>query len=90
VPDELPARLRERHRTVGTYRKVLGRSLIELDLREPADPAHHLGHLTERESGYAPACWCRQRGESDPPWAAPLNSGVQAVFQQGLRHLASR
>jgi hypothetical protein len=170
APDELPARLRERHRTVGTYRKVLGRSLIELALREAADPAafaaivahelghvrllgerridgidvdherltdlvtvflgmgvfnantayrftrsasgfsvlplgdltermltgnaldptHHLGYLTEREFGYALACWCRQRGESDPPWAAHLDSGARAAFQQGLRYLASR
>jgi hypothetical protein len=48
----------------------------------------HLGYLTEREFGYALACHCRLRGETEPPWAAYLDPGPRAYLQQGLAYLA--
>jgi hypothetical protein len=53
-------------------------------------PSHHLGYLTERQFGYALACYCLLREETDPPWARHLDPGVRAVLRDGLRYFAHR
>ncbi|MER6191023.1 hypothetical protein [Streptomyces cyaneofuscatus] len=54
------------------------------------DPTHHLGYLTERQFGYALACYCLLRSETDPPWSRRLEPGARAALQQGLRYLHRR
>ncbi|WP_042418751.1 hypothetical protein [Streptacidiphilus anmyonensis] len=49
-----------------------------------------VGYLTETELGFALACLCRLRGESEPPaWAGALHPGPRAALLQGLRYLAA-
>lgn len=52
------------------------------------DGYHRLGYLNEREFGYALACYCRLRRETDPAWAAYLEPGARAALRQGLAYLA--
>lgn len=54
------------------------------------DPTHHLGYLTARQFGYALACYCLLRCETDPPWSRRLEPGARAAPQQGLRYLHHR
>ncbi|MFD8621541.1 hypothetical protein [Streptomyces sp. DSS69] len=54
------------------------------------DPTHHLGYLTARQFGYARACYCLLRCETDPPWSRRLEPGARAAPQQGLRYLHHR
>ncbi|MEV4002459.1 hypothetical protein [Actinomadura sp. NPDC049753] len=51
------------------------------------DGYSRLGYLTEREFGYAMACYAWLRGETDPPWAARLDAGPRAFLRQGLAYL---
>lgn len=53
------------------------------------DGYHRLGYLSEREFGYALACYCRLRGETDPDWARHLDVGPRVYLTQGLAYLAS-
>lgn len=50
-------------------------------------PAHLLGYLTEQQLGYALACWCRLRGESDPAWAHYLDPTPGAQLKRSLAYL---
>jgi hypothetical protein len=52
------------------------------------DGYSRLGYLTEREYGYALACYCRLRGETDPSWATYLGPGPGTYLDQGLAYLA--
>ncbi|MFF1917955.1 hypothetical protein ACFVYE_41760 [Streptomyces sp. NPDC058239] len=54
------------------------------------DPTHHLGYLTERQFGYALACYCLLRGETDPLWSRHLEPGARAALKQGLQYFADR
>ncbi|WP_037606586.1 hypothetical protein [Streptacidiphilus rugosus] len=50
-----------------------------------------VGYLTETELGYALACHCLLRGETEPPpWSWALDPGPRAALLQGLRHFAAR
>ncbi|MFD0337166.1 hypothetical protein ACFVH0_00465 [Streptomyces sp. NPDC127117] len=65
--------------------------LTERELTGTAlDPTHHLGYLTERQFGYALACYCLLRGETDPLRSRHLEPGALAVLKQGLQYLADR
>ncbi len=52
------------------------------------DPTWRLGYLTERQFGYALACYCLLRDETDPPWARHLDPGARTVLKQGLEYFA--
>jgi len=52
------------------------------------DGYSRLGYLTEPEYGYALACYCRLRGETDPSWATYLDPGPRTYLHQGLAYLA--
>ncbi|MGI8332969.1 hypothetical protein ACRYCC_23705 [Actinomadura scrupuli] len=52
------------------------------------DGYFELGYLTEREFGYALACYCRMRGETAPAWTSHLDPGPRAFLRQGLAFLA--
>ncbi|MGH3239773.1 MAG: hypothetical protein ACRDNL_05295 [Spirillospora sp.] len=51
--------------------------------------AMRLGHLTQREFGYAMACYAWLRRETDPAWAAHLDPGPLAYLRRGLACLAN-
>ncbi|MFD8756010.1 hypothetical protein ACFV0O_34295 [Kitasatospora sp. NPDC059577] len=46
-----------------------------------------LGYLSQRELGYALACYAHLRGETRPTWAAHLATNPRAYLRQGLRYL---
>lgn len=52
------------------------------------DGYSRLGYLTEREFGYAMACYAWLRGETEPPWASHLDPGPRTFLRQGLAYLA--
>jgi hypothetical protein len=51
------------------------------------DDYSRLGYLTEREFGYAMACYAWLRGETEPPWASHLDPGPRTFLRQGLAYL---
>ncbi|MGI5421551.1 hypothetical protein [Actinomadura luteofluorescens] len=51
------------------------------------DGYSRLGYLTEREFGYAMACYAWLRGETEPPWASHLDPGPRTFLRQGLAYL---
>ena len=51
------------------------------------DGYSRLGYLTEPEYGYALACYCRLRDETNPSWAPHLDPGPRAYLHQGLAYL---
>ncbi|WP_121437879.1 hypothetical protein [Actinomadura pelletieri] len=53
------------------------------------DGAARLGYLTQREFGYALACYAWLRHEPDPPWAVHLNPGPREYLRQSLAFMAS-
>ena len=52
------------------------------------DGYSRLGYLTEQEFGYALACYCQMRGETNPPWRRELDPGPRNYLEQGLAYLA--
>lgn len=53
------------------------------------DGYHRLGYLSSMEFGYALACYCWVRGETEPPgWARYVNPGPRVHMEQGLAYLA--
>ncbi|WP_131732828.1 hypothetical protein [Actinomadura formosensis] len=52
------------------------------------DGCSRLGYLTEREFGYAMACYAWLRHETEPAWAAHLDPGPRAFLRQGLAYLS--
>jgi hypothetical protein len=52
------------------------------------DGYSRLGYLTEREFGYALACYCQMRGETKPDWARELDPGPRNYLDKGLAYLA--
>lgn len=48
------------------------------------DGYSRLGYLSEKEFGYALACYCRLRGDAEPAWAPELNTGARGYLDQGL------
>jgi hypothetical protein len=63
--------------------------LSEQDLHGAINDGYtRLGYLTEQEFGYALACHCRLRGETEPAWAKHLDPGPRSYLKQGLRYLA--
>ncbi|WP_141584443.1 hypothetical protein [Actinomadura sp. WMMA1423] len=52
------------------------------------DGYSRLGYLTEREFGYAMACYAWLREETAPPWAVHLDPGPRAFLRQGLAYLS--
>ncbi|MEU8122375.1 hypothetical protein AB0C21_27020 [Spirillospora sp. NPDC049024] len=52
------------------------------------DGYSRLGYLTEREFGYAMACYAWLRSETEPPWADHLDPGPRAFLRQGLAYLS--
>jgi hypothetical protein len=47
-----------------------------------------LGYLTEQEFGYAMACHCWLRRETEPAWAPYLDPGPRTHLRQGLAYLS--
>ncbi|MEU8804805.1 hypothetical protein [Spirillospora sp. NPDC048819] len=52
------------------------------------DGYSRLGYLTEREFGYAMACYAWLRHETEPDWAGDLDPGPRAHMRQGLAYLS--
>lgn len=52
------------------------------------DGYSRLGYLTEREFGYAMACYAWMRDEREPAWAVHLDPGPRTFLRQGLTYLA--
>jgi hypothetical protein len=49
---------------------------------------HRLGYLSSAEFGYALACYCWVRGETEPPgWARYVNPGPRVHMERGLAYL---
>ncbi|WP_035850441.1 hypothetical protein [Kitasatospora azatica] len=48
---------------------------------------HHLGYLTDRQFGYALACWAHLRGEPTPAWARHLTPTLRAELLRSLAYL---
>jgi len=73
-------------------RRWLARSGGGLDERTLNAARHdgysRLGYLTEQEFGYALACYCRMRGDLDPPWRGQLDLGPRGCLEQGLSYLS--
>ncbi|TDT97535.1 hypothetical protein EDD99_5683 [Streptomyces sp. 846.5] len=46
------------------------------------------GYLSQPDLGYALACYCRLRGETEPAWAAHLDPRPRRTLAQGLAYLA--
>ncbi|TMQ98961.1 hypothetical protein ETD83_18765 [Actinomadura soli] len=53
------------------------------------DGYSRLGYLTQREFGYAMACYAWLRHETRPAWAVHLDPGPRAYLRQGLAYLAT-
>jgi hypothetical protein len=52
------------------------------------DGYHRLGYLNSAEFGYALACYCWVRGETElPGWARHVNPGPRVHLEQGLAYL---
>ncbi|WP_433462406.1 hypothetical protein [Spirillospora sp. CA-128828] len=51
------------------------------------DSYSRLGYLTEREFGYAMACYAWLRHDTEPDWAAELDPGPRVFLRQGLAYL---
>ncbi|TDC61438.1 hypothetical protein E1200_28835 [Actinomadura sp. GC306] len=52
------------------------------------DGYSRLGYLTEREFGYAMACYAWLRNDPEPDWAGELDPGPRAHLKQGLAYLS--
>jgi hypothetical protein len=52
------------------------------------DGYSRLGYLTEREFGYALACYCQVRGETRPRWVSEIDPGPRSFLEQGLAYLS--
>jgi hypothetical protein len=52
------------------------------------DGYSRLGYLTEQEFGYAMACHCWLRRETNPPWISHLDPGPRTFLKQGLTYLS--
>jgi hypothetical protein len=64
--------------------------LSERDLHSAANDGYsRLGYLSESEFGYALACYCRLREETEPAWAKYLDPGPRSYLKQGLAYLAN-
>ncbi|GAA1244881.1 hypothetical protein GCM10009665_39670 [Kitasatospora nipponensis] len=48
---------------------------------------HHLGYLTDRQFGYALACWSHLRADPAPGWAHHLTPTLRAHLQRCLAYL---
>jgi hypothetical protein len=61
---------------------------LTLNAARHNDSYNRLGYLKSQEFGYALACFCWLRHESDPAWARTLNPGPLTYLKQGLVYLA--
>jgi hypothetical protein len=52
------------------------------------DGYSRLGYLTEQEFGYAMACRCWLRHETEPAWISHLDPGPRTYLKQGLTYLS--
>ncbi|TDD78020.1 hypothetical protein E1293_24900 [Actinomadura darangshiensis] len=52
------------------------------------DGYSRLGYLTEREFGYAMACYAWLRRDTEPDWARSLDPGLRVLLRQGLAYLS--
>lgn len=70
---------------------VVSRGLLDdlaLNSARRNDKYHRLGYLSSAEFGYALACYCWVRGETEPPaWARYVNPGPRVHMEQGLAYL---
>jgi len=70
---------------------VVSRGLLDdlsLNAARRNDSYHRLGYLSSAEFGYALACYCWVRGETEPPgWARYVNPGPRVHLEQGLAYL---
>jgi hypothetical protein len=61
---------------------------LTLNAARRNDSYNRLGYLKSQEFGYAMACFCWLRHETDPAWARTLNPGPLTYLKQGLAYLA--
>ena len=70
---------------------VVSRGLLDdrtLNAARRNDSYHRLGYLSSAEFGYALACYCWARGETEPPdWVRYINPGPRVHMEQGLAYL---
>jgi hypothetical protein len=70
---------------------VVSRGLLDdltLNGARRNDSYHRLGYLSSAEFGYALACYCWVRGETElPAWARYVNPGPRVHMEQGLAYL---
>jgi hypothetical protein len=60
---------------------------LTLNAARRNDSYNRLGYLKSQEFGYAMACFCWLRHETDPSWATELNPGPLTYLKQGLAYL---
>jgi hypothetical protein len=60
---------------------------LTLNAARHNDTYNRLGYLRSQEFGYAMACFCWLRHETDPGWATALNPGPATYLKQGLAYL---
>lgn len=70
---------------------IVSRGLLDdrtLNAARHAGGYHRLGYLRSAEFGYALACYCWVRGETElPVWARYINPGPRVHMEQGLAYL---
>jgi hypothetical protein len=70
---------------------VISRGLLDdrsLNAAKRNEGYRRLGYLSSAEFGYALACYCWVRGETEPPaWARYVNPGPRVHMEQGLAYL---
>ena len=69
---------------------VVSRGLLDdrsLNAAKRNDGYRRLGYLSSAEFGYALACYCWVRGETEPAWARYVNPGPRVHMEQGLAYL---
>ena len=61
---------------------------LTLNAARHNDGYNRLGYLKSQEFGYAMACFCWLRRETNPAWARALNPGPLTYLKQGLAYLS--
>jgi hypothetical protein len=61
---------------------------LTLNAARRNDTYNRLGYLKSQEFGYAMACFCWLRHETDPAWARTLDPGPLTFLKQGVAYLA--